>query len=175
MVSRQERLLSRLEQVQMAAFSQGGQERAIEKIQNLRERAVFSTFKVAVIGPFMSGKSTLIDTLLGQEILPVQLKTTNILEIKYGETPKVVFHFADLLPQKRYDGIPGFLLEHAQRFSLKDIPPLEVSLQEARENACFAQAFLKRIEWFLPLEILKEGIKFIEIPGLPAEPQTVEI
>lgn len=50
-----------------------------------------SALKVVATGPFMFGKSTFIHALLGQEVLPARLKTTNILEIKYGETPRAIF------------------------------------------------------------------------------------
>lgn len=51
-----------------------------------------STFRIGVIGDFNNGKSTLINAMLGAELLPsgVHPMTTRLAEIRYGTTPKII-------------------------------------------------------------------------------------
>ena len=102
-------------------------EHCAKTLQQLREKLSSDTFKILVIGNFKNGKSTFINALLGQEILPAYaMPTTAInIETKYGEKPKAILHFLNPLPEKMYDGIPEKALTHMHRFKMKDVPPLK--------------------------------------------------
>jgi GTPase SAR1 family protein len=58
--------------------------------KRIRER-LDAEFSLTVIGPFKRGKSTLINALLGQELVTSDIapETVTINEIRYGETPGV--------------------------------------------------------------------------------------
>ena len=96
-------------------------EHCAQTLQQLRQKISSDTFKIMVMGNFKNGKSTFINALLGQEILPAYaVPTTAIInEIKYGEKPKAVLHFLNPLPEKMYDGIPEKALTHMRRFKMK--------------------------------------------------------
>ena len=74
-------------------------EHCAQTLQQLRQKISSDTFKIMVMGNFKNGKSTFINALLGQEILPAYaVPTTAIInEIKYGEKPKAVLHFLNCL------------------------------------------------------------------------------
>ena len=52
-------------------------------------------------GETSSGKSSLVNLILGEEILPccTSVTTTTICELKYGERPAMVVHFKDKDPE----------------------------------------------------------------------------
>ena len=62
----------------------------------IRER-LDAEFSLTVIGPFKRGKSTLVNALLGQELVTSDIapETVTINEIRYGETPAVAACLAD--------------------------------------------------------------------------------
>ena len=55
-------------------------------------------------GETSAGKSSLINLILGEEILPSALlsTTSTIFELKYDKTPMVVIHFKDSRKSMRY-------------------------------------------------------------------------
>src|SRR5690606_13788513 len=71
--------------VEMGDAAQEDRKRLLDVAQDLREMF----FLVVVIGEFNAGKSSFINALLGDELLPVGVTpTTETLElIRYGETP----------------------------------------------------------------------------------------
>src|SRR5579875_3819542 len=73
-----ERLQSVLHMLNMTAWQQ--------KMQQLEQRATSDNFKVLVIGEFKRGKSTFINALLGQEVLPAYATPTTAIinEVKWG-------------------------------------------------------------------------------------------
>lgn len=120
-----EELLRLIDEVQADAYASGvDDELLLRRIHNLRQGALTDTFKMAVIGDFRSEKRTLIDVLLGQEILSTYTVSTLpvIKEIKYSDKPKAVLHFVNPLLEKMYYGIPK-ILAHMRRFQMKDVPP----------------------------------------------------
>ena len=56
------------------------------------------SFKVLVVGEIKRGKSTFINALLGEEVLPAFATpcTAVINEIKYSETKRAVLHFNEI-------------------------------------------------------------------------------
>ena len=65
-----------------------------ESLHQLRERIETDTFKVMVVGEFKRGKSTFINALLGEQVLPVHsLPCTAVInEVKWSETKRAVLH-----------------------------------------------------------------------------------
>lgn len=66
-----------------------------EILRRLHERVREDNFKVLVLGEFKRGKSTFINALLGNEILPAYAKpcTAIINEVKWGDAPKALLHY----------------------------------------------------------------------------------
>ena len=54
-------------------------------------------FHLFIPGETSSGKSTLLNLILGEQLLPYSVlsTTSTICELRYGDTPKLVVHFKD--------------------------------------------------------------------------------
>ena len=60
-------------------------------------------FRIAVLAPFNFGKSTLINAILGREIMPAKMVRTTgtVISIKYGETLTTLITLtSDVMTQK---------------------------------------------------------------------------
>lgn len=129
-------------------------------LHRLGDRVREDNFKVLVLGEFKRGKSTFINALLGDEILPAYAKpcTAIINEVKWGDTPKALLHFCksedNLLPAPQQ--IPVDCLE--KYVVIQD----GVSESEA-SNGGFAHS---KLELFWPLELCRNGVEIIDSPGL---------
>ena len=81
-----------------------------DKIARIIERLKEQRLKILFAGQFKTGKSTLINAMLGQEVLPADVMpcTAVITEIEYAENPRAVLHFkakqtgADNRPESGY-------------------------------------------------------------------------
>lgn len=162
-------------------------EHCAQVLQQLRQKISSDTFKIMVMGNFKNGKSTFINALLGQEILPAYaVPTTAIInEIKYGEKPKAVLHFLNPLPEKMYDGIPEKALTHMRRFKMKDVPPIEMPVDEIEDfvvipmgmehKEAIKQSPFEKVELFWPLDLLKDGVEIVDSPGLNENPVRTQV
>lgn len=162
-------------------------EHCAQTLEQLRKKISSDTFKIMVMGNFKNGKSTFINALLGQEILPAYaVPTTAIInEIKYGEKPKAVLHFLNPLPEKMYDGIPEKALTHMRRFKMKDVPPIEMPVDEIEDyvvipmgmehKEAIKQSPFEKVELFWPLDLLKDGVEIVDSPGLNENPVRTQV
>ncbi len=162
------KLDGQLDKLLEIAQSTGTQEDVIKNILQMKEKSRSENFKVLIMGEFSSGKSTMINALIGEPILPERSQTATaiITEIKYGTEKKAIIY-----------PIKG-------KWSGGD-EPFEVSVTELRnyllinhnigndegrdtnimEGNVIASPF-ERAEVFLPLDILKDGVEVIDSPGL---------
>jgi len=104
-----------------------------------------------VPGETSSGKSTLLNLILGEQLLPYSVlsTTSTICELKYGPTPKLVAHFKDKDPQtgqstKTVQLSKGNCLEEISSF---------VHVKTDREKG----SDYKKIELFCSHSLLKVG------------------
>ena len=102
-------------------------------------------------GEKSSGKSTLLNLILGEQLLPYSvLYTTSIIcELKYGPSPKLVAHFKDKDPQTGLSKKSVPLRESSQQSYLSSF----VHVKTWRDKG----SDYKKIELFLPHNLLKVG------------------
>jgi hypothetical protein len=104
--------------------------------------------RVAVVGPFNQGKSTLLNALLGSRALPVDIvpSTGGVITVSYGDTPetRVTLTGGDTLAE------PGFGL--LARFAVLD------ASRRMREDVA-------GIELRLPHPLLARGVTLLDLPG----------
>lgn len=117
--------------------------------RDLLSRLAEDQFNLMVVGRFSRGKSTLMNAILGGDLLPTGIVplTSVITTVRYGSRPQVVLHFRD----------SG--LNH------------EVPLQQLADYVTQKgnPGNTKRIAWAeiqLPVEILRRGFFFVDTPGL---------
>lgn len=162
------KLDGQLDKLLEIAQSTGTQQDVVEKIKTLKEKNQSKNFKVLVMGEFSAGKSTMINALIGEPILPERALTATaiITEIKYGADKKAVIY-----PIKgRWKGgdapfeVP---VTELRKYLLINHNIGEADGKDANtmEGNVIASPF-ERAEVFMPLDILKDGIEIIDSPGL---------
>ncbi len=105
-------------------------------------------FIITVIGEIKRGKSTLINTLIGEDILPTDVipTTATINLIKYGTEPKITIRKSDNSTQT----LPFNKKEMEKYTGLVDFDPKTI----------------KYIEIEYPKEFLQNGILLVDTPGV---------
>jgi len=102
-------------------------------------------------GETSSGKSTLLNLILGEQLLPYSVLSTasTICELKYGPTPKLVAHFKDKDPQT---GRSTKTVQLSKETCLEEISSF-VHVKTHREKG----SYYKKIELFCSHSLLKVG------------------
>lgn len=148
-------------------------------VQKLAERVSSDHFRVMVLGEFKRGKSTLINALLGEEVLPAFATpcTAVINEIKWAEKKEAVLHFRNPPPEPLSSTIPAIARRHIEEAGDGHIPPMAIGVEEleqyvvipdpARDQAeSVAQTPYSRVELYWPLSLCENGVEIIDSPGL---------
>ena len=152
----------------------------LETVRKLTDRLSSDHFRVMVLGEFKRGKSTFINALLGEEVLPAFVTpcTAVINELKWGQDKKAWLHFRDPLPEKLPDTIPATARAHIdEKAGTGPVPPLPIAVEElehyvvipdpARDQTeSVAETPYSRVELFWPLELCRNGVEIIDSPGL---------
>lgn len=150
----------------------------VGNLKRLGEKVHDETFKIQIVGTFKNGKSTFINSFLGEEILPAYALpcTAIISEVKWGETKKAMVHFCDPLPDKLPSSLPTKAVSHMKHYSGSAIPPLEIPYDEIEDytvipigedpTEMLLESPYDKIELFWPLPLLENGVEIIDSPGL---------
>jgi GTP-binding protein EngB required for normal cell division len=114
----------------------------------LLERMENGKFEIGVFGRVSSGKSSLLNHLLGGDYLPVGVTPVTAVptRISFGKNPQALIEFADSRPQVvRLSGLAEFATEQKNPGNTKHV---------------------SRIRLEVPAPKLSEGITFVDTPGL---------
>ena len=103
-----------------------------------------------------SGKSSLINLILGEELLPYSVLSTTsaICELRYGEKRKIVAHFKDTDPKTGHETWEYFLEQPAEasdESNLQQLSPFVHVKDTDREKG----SVYKKIELFWPHQLLQ--------------------
>ncbi|NLD51227.1 MAG: hypothetical protein GX660_29170 [Clostridiaceae bacterium] len=148
-------------------------------LSELKQKLISNKFKVLVIGEFKRGKSTFINALLHEEILPAYSVpcTAIINEIKYSNEKKAIIYFKDK-PQNLSQSLAPEIKEYVNAHSSEEhIPPLTVDIDELEDyvtitdvekeqSESVAESPFEKAEIYVPLELCQNGIEIIDSPGL---------
>lgn len=149
-----------------------------KELEELSKKVQSDTFKIMVTGTFKNGKSTFINALMGEEILPAYSWpcTAVINEVKYGTEKRAIIYFREKLPEPLPDKLADKAVRHMEKYKGRKIPPLEIPYDEIAdyvvipmgvdEKQMKLQSPYEKVELFYPLEILKNGVEVIDSPGL---------
>lgn len=149
-----------------------------DNLKRLGEKVHNDTFKIQIVGTFSNGKSTVINSLLGEEVLPAYALpcTAVINEIKYAREKKAVLHFKNPMPEKIPTEISQKAQNHMQKYKDKPIEPMEIPYDEIEEYVVIPlgkdakewelESPYEKVELFWPLPLLENHVEIIDSPGL---------
>ncbi|PSB40493.1 hypothetical protein C7B67_28200, partial [filamentous cyanobacterium Phorm 6] len=125
-------------------------------------------FNVLVVGTFSAGKSTLINSLLGEKVLKAKMLPTTpiITTLVYGDSPYVTVYYKDKLEPSMLEEsyfFEEFTLTENDRKNIQD-----KGFKDRFENVRNAQIERK-------YSLLKNGVKLIDSPGLEDEKNKTDI
>lgn len=153
-------------------------DRFTQKLKEISNKVENETFKIQIVGTFKNGKSTFINSFLGEEILPAYALpcTAVINEVKYGEKKRAVLHFKNPIPEVLPKELSPDSVKHMKKHHFKNIPPMEIPYDDIEKYVVIPigkdpkdmllESPYEKVELFWPLEILKNGIEIIDSPGL---------
>ncbi len=131
------------------AFGVLGLENAEHQCAELIVKLAEDRFVLAVLGQFKRGKSSLMNAIIGQELLPTGILplTSAITILKYGPAEKLVINredsnFPEELP---VTSLPGYVTEKGNPGNQKKV-----------KTACVE----------LPIPFLRRGLEFVDTPGV---------
>jgi len=116
--------------------------------EELREKLVTNTFNLVVVGQFKRGKTSLINALLGANILPVAVVplTSIVTVITYGEALRARVHFNDgRILEIKPESLSEYVTEKGNPKNIKDVSEVVLTY---------------------PSQYLKEGVRLIDTPGV---------
>ncbi|MGL5832498.1 MAG: dynamin family protein, partial [Waterburya sp.] len=121
---------------------------------NLRQ----GLFRLLVLGDMKRGKSTFLNALLGENLLPSDVNpcTALLTVLRYGVEKKVTVHFNDATTPESID-----FKEFKHRYT---IDPAEAKRLEQNQQLAFPNIDYALVEY--PLPLLEKGIEIIDSPGL---------
>lgn len=130
----------------------------VDTINNLQKRVESDNFKVLVVGEFKRGKSTFINALLGEEILPSYAKpcTAIINEIKWGETRRAMLHFNN---DENENNKPP------QEIPIDEVEEYVVIKDGVDQKQAIHDTPYEKVEIFWDLDLCKNGVEIIDSPG----------
>lgn len=114
----------------------------------LREKIETNTFNLVVVGQFKRGKTSLINALLGADLLPVAVvPLTSIVTImKFGDALRINVHFNDgRIAEIKPENLPEFVTERGNPKNGKDVSEVVITY---------------------PSPFLKGGVQIIDTPGV---------
>lgn len=149
-------------------------------LYDLSRKLENDNFKVLVIGEFKNGKSTFINSLMGEKVLPAYSTpcTAVINEVIYGKEKRAMLYFKNPLPEEMdTDEIQTKAMQHIIKYKDKEIPPIEldvadledyVAIPDPSKNQADAIHELPYSKVILeyPIELCHDGIELIDSPGL---------
>ncbi|MFC1785556.1 dynamin family protein [Candidatus Neomarinimicrobiota bacterium] len=140
-----------------AAFKKKPQDIISEQIEKVKD----GVFKIMVIGEFKTGKSTFLNTLLGEEILPTAVRptTATINLIKYSENKNARIHY---FGERNEEGeeISDGEIENIPLLQLKEYTTSLTAESDEKSKT------VKLVEVFFPSKYCNDGVEVLDTPGL---------
>jgi GTPase SAR1 family protein len=133
-------------------------EQPVENLTKTAQTLKDGVFRLLVLGDMKRGKSTFLNALLGEMVLPSDVNpcTAILTKLRYGRQSDATVFFNDGKPPQTMT-----LKEFWQRYT---IPKDEAKHYEEQDIIAFPDVSYAEIKY--PLEILEKGVEIIDSPGL---------
>ena len=128
-----------------------------EELTKVSQKLQSQRFRVAVVGEFSQGKSTLLNALLGEEIQPVRVTPCSgaVTVLKYGAEKRTVCRYKD----GREEEIP------LEQYKVKAAISEDAAIGSERNELSHSE--IDEIVFTHPgLELCKSGVEIVDSPGL---------
>lgn len=138
----------------------------VKEIEAVSKKLQSQRFRVAVIGEFSQGKSTLLNALLGQEIQPVRAVPCSgtVTVFRYGEEKRIVCHYKD----GRKEEI--LFEEYKEKAAISKQAAIDSRIEELEHSE------VEEIIFESPdFELCESGVELLDSPGLNEHPQRTAI
>lgn len=138
----------------------GGLNENIYLLKKQSETLRKEIFRILVLGDFNRGKSSLLNALLGINLLPTSVVacTALLAKIKYGKSQHISIYFKDRnRPPEIYKNIEDFDIHYS-------IPSEVRNNEEMDDASVFPHVSHAEIE--KDIDLLENGVEFIDTPGL---------
>ncbi|AFY84613.1 dynamin family protein [Oscillatoria acuminata] len=150
-----------LKQAETAGANKSGQlglDREIEDTQKASQNLRHGVFRLLVLGDMKRGKSTFLNALIGENILPSDVNpcTALLTVLRYGPEKKVTVYFKDGKSPQTLD-----FKSFKQNYT---IPPSEAKQLEQNQQQAFPDVDYAVLEY--PLSLLQKGVEIVDSPGL---------
>ncbi|WP_414563358.1 MULTISPECIES: dynamin family protein [unclassified Anabaena] len=155
------RIADTIGEAELAGESSSGKlslERDIEDITIASKNLQKGVFRLLVLGDMKRGKSTFLNALIGENLLPSDVNpcTAVLTILRYGPEKTVTIHFNDGKSPQKLD---------FQSFKYKyTIDPAEAKKLEQEKKSAFPDVDYAVVEY--PLPLLEKGIEIVDSPGL---------
>lgn len=118
------------------------------KIERIGIKVREELFNLVIVGQFKRGKSTLVNALVGDNILPTAVipLTSIVTVIKYSPEERITVHFTDAQPRL-------ILRTELAEYVTEQLNPNNVKHVES-------------VEIELPSKFLREGVRLVDTPGV---------
>lgn len=157
---------------QLAQIIQDGKNKDVlpdtlaEAIEKAAQKLSSQRFRLAVVGEFSQGKSTLLNALMGEEIQPVREIPCSgtVTVLRYGEQRRVICRYKD----KREEEIPF------NQYQVKAAISEEAALSCVSDE--LARSEIEEIIFEHPdLQLCRNGVEILDSPGLNEHPDRTAI
>jgi GTP-binding protein EngB required for normal cell division len=121
---------------------------AAQSLDSVKLKLEEEAFNLVILGQFKRGKSTFINALLGESILPTAIVplTSVVTILRYGPKLKIEVHFLDDLREEvSLPDLPAYITERGNPQNKKGVKDVTV---------------------FYPSEYLRGGVRIIDTPGV---------
>lgn len=137
-----------------------------KELEEISKKIQSQKFRLAVVGEFSQGKSTLLNALLGEEVQPVRAIpcSGSVTILKYGSQKRVICCYKD----GRTEEIP------LEEYKIKAAITKEAALEHRTDE--LVKSDIEELIFEHPeLELCKNGVEIIDSPGLNEHPERTTI
>ncbi|MEL6580110.1 MAG: dynamin family protein [Cyanobacteria bacterium J06621_12] len=133
-------------------------ERELQDLKTTADNLRSGIFRLLVLGDLKRGKSTFLNALLGESLLPSDVNpcTALLTILRYGEEPQAIVYFHDDRPPEHL-ALKAFKQQYT-------INPDEAKELQQSNTLAFPEVKHAVIEY--PLAMLAQGVEIIDSPGL---------
>lgn len=165
-----EKFCSEISQITQSCIDKGLLEQEFSlspKITKISQQLQSKVFRVAIVGEFSKGKSTLLNALVRKEIQPVRDIPCNgtITILRHGSRQRIICHYKDGKKEEIS------LEQYRQKVTI----PVEAAIYSSFSDHLFQSDIEEIIFEDSDLDLCKNGVEIIDSPGLNEHPEQEKI